>query len=93
MTITVRLDKGLENLVASAAQREGLTKSDLIRQCLEQYFNKYALSRTPWEIGKDLFGRVGSGRSDLSRQRRRILSEKVHAKKSRRGRGSSRRPV
>jgi RHH-type rel operon transcriptional repressor/antitoxin RelB len=36
-----------------------------------------------WEVGKNLFGKYASGRSDLSTDRKRILQEKLRARRAR----------
>ncbi len=40
-------------------------------------------SRRAWETGRDLFGRHESGRSDRSTNRKRLLREKLRARRSR----------
>jgi hypothetical protein len=93
MAINVRLEKELERALVALAHREGVTKSDLLRQCLREFLARRLRSGTPWELGKDLFGKVGSGRSDLSRRRKAIVGEKILAKKNRRRLGPARRPL
>ena len=78
--ITLRLDPNLEKEISTVAKNLGLTKSDLIRKSLIEYLAK--LERpNPWEVGKDLFGRYSSGRTNLSVDRKAILKEKVRAKR------------
>jgi AbrB family looped-hinge helix DNA binding protein len=40
-----------------------------------------AESARAWEMGKDLFGKHTSGLEDLSRDRKRLLREKIHARR------------
>jgi RHH-type rel operon transcriptional repressor/antitoxin RelB len=42
-----------------------------------------AESRRAWEAGKELFGRHSSGDSNRSTDRKRLIREKVHARRSR----------
>lgn len=93
MTISVRLDDHLEAGLEKAARSAGISKSDLIRKCLEEYLTRQTLDRLPWQLGKELFGKVGSGRSDLSVNRKQILRKKIHAKQSARRLRAARRPV
>jgi RHH-type rel operon transcriptional repressor/antitoxin RelB len=93
VTVNVRLDKELEKAVLALAHREGITKSDLIRRCLREFLMRQSRARSPWEIGKDLFGKYGSGRSDLSTNRKRIMREKIYAKKGHHRLGSHRRSL
>ncbi|MCP4757418.1 MAG: ribbon-helix-helix protein, CopG family [Proteobacteria bacterium] len=80
MAITVRVDKKLEHDLEIAAQSEGMTKSSFIRRCLEEYIHKRRDESNPWERGKSLFGRYGSGKGNLSVDRKKIIREKIHEK-------------
>jgi hypothetical protein len=42
------------------------------------------LTSSAWELGKDLFGKHGSGLGDLSRRRKKLVSEKIRARRQRR---------
>ena len=73
--LTVKMDAELERELAAAARAAGLTKSEFVRRGLHD-----ALARvrkrakpTPWDLGKDLFGKVSSGNPDLSRTRARDI--------------------
>lgn len=73
--LTVKMDADLERELESAARAAGLTKSEFLRRGLHEAIAR-AKKRgkpTPWELGHDLFGKVSSGRSDLSRTRARDL--------------------
>lgn len=83
MTISLRLNERLSKQLESVAREKGVSKSDLLRQCLEEYLSKHRDRPTPWELGKHLFGRHGSGRRDLAENSEAILSELIHAKASR----------
>ncbi len=84
MSVTVRLPVPLEKELARAASRKRVSKSQLIRDCLQAFLNADADVPVAWELGKDLFGKVGSGRSDLSRNRKRIVRDKLNARHRRR---------
>lgn len=81
MTITIRLEPALQEAIDRLAQAQGLTRSELVRECLQRYLEQQQKRLTPWELGKDLFGRHASGRSDLSARRKEILREKMRARK------------
>jgi len=66
MMVSVRLPKYLMEKLELIAKREKLTKSEVIKKALDEYFNKYAKTRRPYSLGKDLFGKYGSGRGNLS---------------------------
>ena len=73
--LTVKMGADLERELESAARAAGLTKSEFVRRGLHEAIaraNKRG-KPTPWELGHDLFGKVSSGRGDLSRMRARDL--------------------
>lgn len=84
MLVSIRLDEQMAKELARAARESGVSKSELMRRCLSQYIARRKMDNLAWEVGKDLFGKYGSGRSDLSTNAKRIAREKIHAKKGRR---------
>ena len=82
MTVSVRLDDDLQGKLDSAAKMQGVSKSELIRRCVKDYLDRSNIENPAWELGKSLFGQVGSGRSDLSANHKRIFREKLNAEKS-----------
>jgi hypothetical protein len=82
--LTLRLNKELESALDTAAARAGISKSELVRQCLEEFLADKQPANLAWELGKDLFGTHGSGRGDLSRRRKELIREKIHARRGRR---------
>jgi len=83
MSISLRLDNDLENELSKYAKLLGSSKSELIRTLIKDFINKKKKKKSSWQLGKDLFGQVGSGREDLSINRKAILKEKLNAKKNR----------
>jgi RHH-type rel operon transcriptional repressor/antitoxin RelB len=82
MSISLRLDSELERKLNDYAKITGRPKSELIRRLVSEFLEKESKSLTPWELGKNVFGREGSGRGNLSRDRKSILKEKLNARKS-----------
>jgi hypothetical protein len=83
MSISLRLDSKLERELTNYARIMGKPKSELIRNLISDFLKKEAKNFTPWELGKSVFGREGSGRGNLSRDRKSILKGKLNAKKNR----------
>ncbi|MBW3543791.1 MAG: ribbon-helix-helix domain-containing protein [Planctomycetes bacterium] len=83
MAISLRLNEQLERQLELAARREGLSKSELVRRSLQEFLARRETSRLPWELGQHVFGRYGSGRGDLSANRKRLVRERIHARKRR----------
>jgi len=79
--ITLRLDPALDRTVSTAAKNLGLSKSELVRKSLVEYIGKLDKS-SPWETGRDLFGKYASGREDLSSNRKALLKKKIKARRS-----------
>ena len=84
MTISLRLDARLAARLQAAAQRRGVSKSELVRQCLCEYLAQAGDRPSAWELGKDLFGKVGSGRTSLARNRKQIVKERLDGRFHRR---------
>jgi len=82
MSITVRLGKKLEHFIEEESKNEGITKSQLVRECIAEYYNKVKTGKSPWELGNNYFDLYGSGSSDLSVNRKKILRNKIHGKKN-----------
>jgi hypothetical protein len=86
MTISIRLDPTLERKLEAAALLEGVSKSEFVRRCLEKQLDAAPIDRAKlaWELGKELFDKYGSGRSDVSQNDEKILREIFDAKRRRR---------
>lgn len=82
MTLTVKLDRELETLLIARSRAERSTKSAIVQAALRAYFERRQASA--YELGKDLFGRRGSGTADLSTRRRDYYADLVDAKRRRR---------
>lgn len=80
MSISIRLDKSIEESLRRRLQDDGVSMSDFIRDAIREKLATYEVKLTPYELGKDLFGRSSSGRDDLSSNRKAILREKLNAK-------------
>ena len=84
MTISFRLDESLSRELKAAARREGVTASEIVRRSVADYLARREGAATAWELGRELFGRFGSGRSDLSTDRKRLVRERLRARADRR---------
>ena len=84
--LTVKMDPELERELDAAARAAGLTKSEFVRRGLRDAIarSKKRGRPTPWELGQDLFGKVSSGRSDLSQIRARdVIAARLNTKTAR----------
>lgn len=80
--LSIRLDPKTEDELNRNAEALGVTKSEFIRQLIQEKLEANATKATPWQLGQNLFGRTGSGQRDRSRDRKKILKEKLRAKAS-----------
>ncbi|MGE5527843.1 MAG: ribbon-helix-helix protein, CopG family [Patescibacteria group bacterium] len=77
---SLRLPPDLEEKLTSLSAREGRSKSDLVKEALAEYLGRRDKEPCPYELGRDLFGRHGSGAGNLARDYKRLLKAKLHAK-------------
>ena len=76
MTITIRLPTKLEADLRAKLERQGVALSDFVRDAIaEQLQREPDQFPSAYELGRDLFGKHGSGRKDLSANRKTVLSE------------------
>lgn len=83
MTLTIRLDENLEAALRLRASSEGETLSEFVRKAVAERLEREGKRKSPYELGKHLFGKYSSGRSDLSVRSKEIYREKMRAKHSR----------
>lgn len=80
MSLSIRLDKTLEESLRRRLQAEHISLSDFIRDAIREKLAKDEGKTSPYALGQDLFGRYASGRDDLSTNRKALLREKLNAK-------------
>lgn len=83
MTISLRLDKQRAKRLEAAAKAKGISKSALVRLCLDEYLGSDREEPTSWQLGEHLFGCYSSGQGNLSERAEEIVKERVHAKRAR----------
>lgn len=81
--ISLRLTTDLENKLSKISKTENISKSEIIKQALVLYFKDYHIKHSPYDLGKDLFGKHGSGTGNLSKDYKDILKGKLREKHSR----------
>jgi predicted DNA-binding protein len=69
----------MEQKLETAAKTENTSKSDIIKEALEQYFSREE-EKNSWELGEPYFGRYGSGDGSLSSDYKNRLKGKIGAK-------------
>jgi RHH-type rel operon transcriptional repressor/antitoxin RelB len=66
MPVSIRLGQDLEERLAKASRKLRVNKSEVIKRSLEAYLAHLEPGRTPYELGKDLFGADERPGSDFS---------------------------
>jgi hypothetical protein len=78
--LTVRLSDSEEKSLANYCQKEGLAKSQVVKDALVAYISRGQSNISPYQAGEDLFGQVESGATDKSttykKQLKNLLNEK-----------------
>ena len=78
--LTVRLPSNLESEIDKLAAIEKRTKSDIIREAIQEYIDTRQKNDSSYTLGKDLFGKVSSGESDRSKTYRKRVKDKLSEK-------------
>jgi hypothetical protein len=86
MTISLRLDGQLARRLAALAKARAISKSELIRQCLDEYLADQEQQPTAWELGWPLFGCYKSGQGDLSVRAKEVARERINARRAKKSR-------
>jgi len=85
--ISVRLDNKLEKQLEKTAKEKSTSKSQIIKESLIHYFNmlkQEQKQKSPYELGREFFGKYSSGKGDLSTTYKQKLKDKINAKNSHR---------
>jgi len=79
---TVRLPPEIEQKLETLAEAQHKSKSEIIKEALELFLQTHVEEKSSYELGKDLFGKYGSGQGNLSQDYKKILKDKIRAKHS-----------
>lgn len=82
MPLSVRLDKKTESLLEETASILKTSKAEVIKKSLSDYCARILTERRkqPYDLIKDLIGKEGSGRGDLSARSEEILRKRFGRK-------------
>ncbi len=76
---TVRLNDEIQNKISTLIEIEKTTKSEIIKKAIIEYYEQHSRDISPFELGKDLFGKYGSDEA-LSENYKTKMKEKLHEK-------------
>ncbi len=78
--LTVRLPDKLEKELEIVTKTRHSTKSAVIITALSEYLARFSQQKSPYELGKHLFGKHSLGTPDLSSMTKVRYLENLHAK-------------
>lgn len=78
--ISLRLPKELESRLNQVSKKEDRTKSDIIKSLLEEYLVQYESPKNAYELGREYFGKIQSGRADGSTNYKSIIRNRITEK-------------
>jgi predicted transcriptional regulator len=84
MPVSVRLDKETEQLLEKAARITHKPKSRVMKESIKDYCLRIVTKegKSPYELARDLIGKEGSGRGDLSVRGEEILKDILRKKRN-----------
>ncbi len=82
--ISLRIKPELERELNFFAETKGKSRSEIIIESILEYIQNHSTEKTPYELGKDLFGKYSSNHNDLSQNRKKYLKEKIIPKNAKR---------
>ena len=79
---SMRLDKETEKKLYEISEKESMSRSDVVKEALEQYIINYERKSSPYALGEDLFGNYGSGNPDDSVNYKKKVKQLINEKMS-----------
>jgi hypothetical protein len=80
--LSLRLPDNIEKKLNEIAKHEKISKTAIIKDALNMYIDDYYKKHTPYDLGKDLFGKYGSDKGDLSAEYKKLLKDRIREKHS-----------
>ena len=77
---TVRLPADTRNKLLTLSRFKGKTKSDIIKESLDLYYEREEGEIDSFALGESYFGKYASGEDDLSTTYKKRVKEKIRAK-------------
>jgi len=78
--ISLRLPENLEEKLNELTRIEHKTKTDIIRESLDMYIELKIKAFSPYDLGKQYFGKYDSGIPGKSREHSKLIREKIKKK-------------
>ena len=83
MTLSVRIPPKVEQELAEYCARNGVSKSEAVKDALHQFLGSDSDKKSPYELAKDLIGpHTDEGPfEDVARKTKHLLRERVRVKR------------
>ena len=77
--LSIRLPENLEEKLTQLAKSEHTTKTEIVKNALSFYIENFKAKKaqTPYDLGKEFFGKYGSDEGNLSTTYKTKLKEKL----------------
>ena len=79
---TVRLPVEIEQKLDFLSKTKHKSKTELIKEALEDLFHQEEFEKDSYELGEEYFGKYGSGDGTLSVNYKKLLKGKIRAKRN-----------
>jgi len=79
---TVRLPVEIEQKLDFLSKTKHKSKTELIKEALEDLFHQEEFEKDSYELGEEYFGKYGSGDGTLSVNYKKLLKGKICAKRN-----------
>ena len=79
---TARLPLDTRNRLTALSRAQGKTKSDIIKESLDMYFEREENEVDSYTLGLPFFGKYSSGEGDLSTTYKERIKEKLRARQN-----------
>ena len=81
MTLSVRIPARIEQELAEYCARKGVSKSEAVKDALDQFLSGKKGDKSPYELMKDLIGphTDEAATEDIAKHTKRLLRERVRA--------------
>ena len=80
MPVSIRLGAALEERLTRASRKLRLNKTEVVKRSVEAYLAQIEPGRTPYELGKDLFGADDDQETNLSSGVKRRMKSRLRGK-------------
>ena len=83
MTLSVRIPPRVEQELTEYCARKGVSKSEAVKDALDQFLSGKSAEKSPYEVIKDLIGPVTDETppEDIARHSKRLLRERLRARR------------